>query len=113
MTSGRGSNLIGAAFSAATEGCSDAVSETAVSLFTRGVLTAAGFATAALATGFAVAGLELGLDCFTFTFDVAMGVGLADGFAAFLVGAATFGVAFLIVALPGRLAALLGFFEGI
>jgi hypothetical protein len=62
--------------------------------------------------GAAAAGFELGLVCFTFTFDVAMGTGLAGGFAAFL-GAATFGVAFLIVALPGRLAALLGFFEGI
>jgi hypothetical protein len=41
-----------------------------------------------------------------------MGMGLAGGFAAFF-GAATFGVAFLIVALPGRLAALFGFFEGI
>jgi hypothetical protein len=60
----------------------------------------------------AAAGLELGLVCFTFTFDVAMGMSLAGGLTA-LWGAATFGVAFLIVALPGRLAALLGFFEGI
>jgi hypothetical protein len=67
---------------------------------------------AALAAGFATVGLELGLGCFTFTFDVAMGVGLAGGFTAFL-GAATFGVAFFVIALPGRLAALLGFFEGI
>jgi hypothetical protein len=57
--------------------------------------------------------LEWGLGCFTFTFDVAMCVALAGGFTAFLVLAATFGVAFLVVALPGRLAALLGFFEGI
>jgi hypothetical protein len=64
----------------------------------------------AVDTGLA-AGLELGLDCFTFTFDVAVGMGLAGGFTAFL--GATFGVAFLIVALPGRLAALFGFFEGI
>jgi hypothetical protein len=42
-----------------------------------------------------------------------MGVGFAGGFAAFFLGAATFGVVFLGVAFPGRLAALLGFFEGI
>jgi hypothetical protein len=94
------------------------VSEISASLFTRGVLTAAGFATAALAVGaagegFAAVVLEFGLGCFTITFDVAMGVGLVGGLAVFLVGAATFGVAFLLIALPGRLAALLGFFEGI
>jgi hypothetical protein len=78
-------------------------------------LGAAGFGVAgeeAVGNGLAAAVLELGLDCFTFTFDVELGVGLAGGFTAFF-GLATFGVAFLIVALPGRLAALLGFFEGI
>jgi hypothetical protein len=75
-------------------------------------LGAADFPAAGLAAALLAAGLELGLDCFTFTFDVAMGVGLAGGFTAFF-GVDPFGVAFLIVALPGRLAALLGFFEGI
>jgi hypothetical protein len=120
---GRGSNLIGAILSAGGASLSGFGS--------RAAFTAAGFAAAALAAGgaclgaagdaaagnglaaagLAATGLELGLDGFTFTFDVAMGMGLAGGFTAFL--GATFGVAFLIVALPGRLAALLGFFEGI
>jgi hypothetical protein len=49
---------------------------------------------------------------FTVTFDVAMGFAFAGGRATFL-GAAALEVAFLDVALPGRLAALFGFFEGI
>jgi hypothetical protein len=88
-------------------------------------LLAAGFGSAALAAGtagttgaagngFAAVGLELSLGCFTFTFDVAMGIGLAGGFTAFLAAATFgFGVAFFMIALPGRLTALLGFFEGI
>jgi hypothetical protein len=50
---------------------------------------------------------------FTVTLDVEDGgVGLAGGRAAFFGGAA-FGADFLGMAFPGRLAALLGFFEGI
>jgi hypothetical protein len=49
---------------------------------------------------------------FTVTFDVAMGFAFIGGRAAFL-GAAALRAAFLGVALPGRLAALFGFFEGI
>jgi len=71
--------------------------------FARGVLTGAGF----MATG-------LGdLLSFTVTFDVAReGAGFAGGRAAFF-GAGALWAAFFGVALPGRLAALLGFFEGI
>jgi hypothetical protein len=50
---------------------------------------------------------------FTGTFGVAIGMGLAGGLTTFFLGAATLTVAFLGVAFPGRLAALLGFFEGI
>jgi hypothetical protein len=62
---------------------------------------------------FAITGLGAGLLGFTVTFDVAgVGLAFAGGRATFL-GAAILWVAFLGVALPGRLAALLGFFEGI
>ena len=95
---------MGAIFSAGTFGAGDGTG-----------LSAAGFACGAFViAGFALTGLVAGLVGFTVTFDVAMGVGLAGGLAVFLVGAATLGVAFfIVVALPGRLAALLGFFEGI
>jgi len=67
----------------------------------------------AAAIGFTATGLRAGLFGFTVTFDVGgVGAGFAGGRAAFL-GAAAFGVAFFDVALPGRLAALLDFFEGI
>ena len=62
--------------------------------------------------GFALTGLDVGLVGFTVTFDVAMGVCLSSGRAAFL-GAAALWPAFPGVALPGFLAALVGFFEGI
>jgi hypothetical protein len=55
----------------------------------------------------------MGFGDFTGTFVMATGVGFADGFAVFFLGAATFAVVFFGVAFPGRLAALLGFFEGI
>jgi hypothetical protein len=55
----------------------------------------------------------MGLLGFTVTLDVEdVGVDLAGGRADFLIET-TFEVGFLGVALPGRLAALLGFFEGI
>jgi hypothetical protein len=74
----------------------------------------AGFAFGSFAAaGFAATGLELGFGDFTGTFVMATGVGFADGFAVFFLGAATFAVVFFGVAFPGRLAALLGFFEGI
>jgi hypothetical protein len=57
-------------------------------------------------------GLGTSLLGFTVTFDVAMGFAFAGGRAAFF-GAAALRAAFFGVALPGRLAALLGFFEGI
>jgi hypothetical protein len=72
------------------------------------------FATAGFAiVDFTMAGLGTGLLGFTVTFDVG-GDGLlfAGGRSTFL-GAAALCAAFLGVALPGRLAALLGFFEGI
>jgi hypothetical protein len=76
----------------------------------------AGFALGVWVTaGFALTGLDVGLVVFTVTFDVAMGFAcftFVGGRAAFL-GATAFWVAFLGVALPGRFAALLGFFEGI
>jgi hypothetical protein len=76
-------------------------------------LTAAGFAPAGFAgAGFAAAGFGIGLFGFTVTFDVAMGVCLSSGRAAFF-GAAALWPAFPGVALPGFLAALVGFFEGI
>jgi len=66
-----------------------------------------------LAAGFAT-GFGFGMDLlgFTVTFDVAMGFAFAGGRATFF-AAAALEVAFLGVALPGRLAALFGFFEGI
>ncbi|MGO9930687.1 MAG: hypothetical protein ACLPV8_02585, partial [Steroidobacteraceae bacterium] len=57
-------------------------------------------------------GLGIGLLGFTVTFDVAMGFAFAGGRAAFF-GAAALRVAVFGAALPGRLAALFGFFEGI
>ncbi|HWW30803.1 MAG TPA: hypothetical protein VNY80_12355 [Steroidobacteraceae bacterium] len=73
-------------------------------------------------TGFAGTGLSgllaagLGLDVsllgFTVTLNVAVGFAFAGGRAAFL-GAAALRVAFFGIGLPGRLAALFGFFEGI
>jgi hypothetical protein len=60
----------------------------------------------------AITGLDAVLLGFTVTFDVAMGFAFVGGRAAFL-DPATFGAAFLEMALPGRFAALLGFFEGI
>jgi hypothetical protein len=100
MTKGRGSNLIGVTGSAATRGA--AASGAALG---RGGFAATGLTAAAT--------LGLGFVDFTGTFVVAMGMGLAGGLTTFFLGAATFGVAFLGVAFPGRLAALLGFFEGI
>ena len=76
-------------------------------------LSAAGFACGALViAGFALTGLGTDLVCFTVTFDVAIGFAFVGGRAAFF-GAAALCVVFLGVALPGRLAALFGFFEGI
>jgi hypothetical protein len=60
----------------------------------------------------ALTGLVAGLVGFTVTFDVAIGLAFVGGRAAFL-GAAALCVAFFGVALPGRLAALFDFFEGI
>src|SRR6202020_2567684 len=73
----------------------------------------AGFAGGVLgAAGLAVTGLATGLVGFTVTFDVAIGLAFVGGRAAFL-GAAALCVVFLGGALPGRLAALFDFFEGI
>jgi hypothetical protein len=75
--------------------------------FSAAGLARAGFVSA----GFALTVLDAVLVGFTVTFDVANGFAFVGGRAAFLGAAAL--VAFLGVALPGRLAALLGFFEGI
>jgi hypothetical protein len=133
MTSGRVSNLIGAGFSLATlaAGAFMAGAFMAGTLMA-GALTAAGTGFAAASAGlaaasaglaaaaaglagagFGVSALGVGLLGFTVTLDVEdVGVDLAGGRAAFL-SKAGFGVAFLDVAFPGRLAALFGFFEGI
>jgi hypothetical protein len=60
---------------------------------------------------FAVGALDTGFCGFTGTFDV-VGLGLGGGRIAFLATAAL-RTAFLGIALPGFLAALIGFFEGI
>src|SRR6202035_3739155 len=78
----------------------------------------AGFITGFAIAGLAVTGLAMGLGAglfgFTVTFDVAGDdVGLAGGRTAFFLGAAALCAAFFGIALPGRLAALFGFFEGI
>jgi hypothetical protein len=122
MTSGRASNLIGAAFSWLTL-TGEALMAGALTAAGTGLAAAsAGFAAAG--TGFATAGTDtafadfafsafgVGLWGFTVALDVEEDVDLAGGRAAFL-SKATFGVAFLGVAFPGRLAVLLGFFEGI
>ncbi|MGO9039096.1 MAG: hypothetical protein ACLQKH_14025 [Steroidobacteraceae bacterium] len=57
-------------------------------------------------------GLGIGLLGFTVTFDVAMGFAFAGGRAAFF-GAAALRVAVFGAALPGRRAALFGFFGGL
>jgi hypothetical protein len=93
---------MGAIFSAAAFGAGAGTG------FSTGSLARSGL----LAAGFAVTGLVADLLGFTVTFDVAIGFAFVGGRAAFL-GAAGLAVAFLGVALPGRLAALLGFFEGI
>ncbi|HTB28026.1 MAG TPA: hypothetical protein VK715_03650 [Steroidobacteraceae bacterium] len=63
------------------------------------------------AAGFAAGALGAGFCGFTGTFDV-MGFGLGGGRVAFLATAAL-RTAFLGIAFPGFLAALIGFFEGI
>jgi hypothetical protein len=90
--------LIGASFSLTT--------------MSSAALVVAGFGrdlAAAVLTG---AALGTGFWGFTVTFDVAMGVGLAGGRAAFF-AADTFNLTFPGFAFPGFLAALFGFFEGI
>lgn len=94
---------MGVTFSVAARGASCVGMDFSTAGFARGVCVVAGFA---------LTGLDVGLVVFTVTFNVAMGLAFVGGLAAFL-GAAAFGVAFLGVALPGRFAALLGFFEGI
>jgi hypothetical protein len=61
--------------------------------------------------GFAVGALDAGFCGFTGTFDV-MGLGLGGGRTGFL-ATAVLRTAFLGIAFPGFLAALIGFFEGI
>lgn len=97
---------MGAAFSELTEISSDA------GLGVGGALGRGGcvrFAWAA--AGFAAGALGAGFCGFTGTFDV-MGFGLGGGRVAFLATAAL-RTAFLGIAFPGFLAALIGFFEGI
>jgi hypothetical protein len=113
------SNLIGAIFSAAGFGVAAGFAGAAAFTAEAGGGTAFGAGDAAafgrcvLATAsLAITGLDTVLFGFTVTFDVAMGFAFVGGCTAFL-GAATFGAAFLEMALPGRFAALLGFFEGI
>jgi hypothetical protein len=78
MTSGRGSNLMGAIFSAVTLGAGVGTG-----------LSAAGFACGALViAGFALTDLTAGLLGFTVTFDVAIGFAFVGGRAAFLGAAA-------------------------
>ncbi|MGB6310652.1 MAG: hypothetical protein WBF89_22945 [Steroidobacteraceae bacterium] len=91
---------------------------TGTAFATAGFVTA-GFVIADLAiadltiAGLAIAGLGTGLLGFTGTFDVGGdGLAFAGGRSTFLRVAALC-AAFLGAALPGRLAALLGFFEGI
>jgi hypothetical protein len=70
-----------------------------------------GFGAAAFGTGFGMS-FGIGLFGFTVTFDVERdGAGLAGARATFL-GDAALWTAFLGAALPGRLAALFDFFEG-
>jgi hypothetical protein len=116
MTNGRVSNLIGATFSTAGLGAAAGLGAFAAAAGAGAALGLGGLA--GLARGvFATASLaarELDADLvgFTVTFDVAMGFAFVGVRTAFL-GAATFAVAFFGIAFPGRLAALLGFFEGI
>jgi hypothetical protein len=78
MTSGRGSNLMGAIFSTAAFGAGAGTG-----------LSAAGFAGGTLLiAGFALTGLVAGLLGFTVTFDVAMGFAFVGGRAAFFGAAA-------------------------
>jgi hypothetical protein len=107
MTSGRESNLIGAALSEGTE------ISAAPALGGAGLLERVGCATwlAWAAAGFAVGALGAGFCGFTGTFDV-VGFGLGGGRVAFL-ATAVLRTAFLGIAFPGFLAALFGFFEGI
>jgi hypothetical protein len=97
---------MGAAFSELTEISSDSGLGVGGALARGGCVTwfawaAAGFAVGALGAGFG----------FTGTFDV-MGLGLDGGRVAFL-ATAVLRTAFLVIAFPGFLAALIGFFEGI
>jgi hypothetical protein len=84
ITSGRGSNLIGAIFSALTLGATGVGTG----------FSTAGFGAAVFARGvvviavFALTGLVAGLVGFTVTFDVAMGFAFVGGRAAFLGAAA-------------------------
>ena len=104
ITSGRTSNLIGAGFSTFA---------LTVSGLAADLGSAALLARGSLAAGLSAGGFETGLLNFTVTL-VAAGLGL--GFVGILVGfltTAALGIAFFGIALPGFLATLLGFFEGI
>ena len=105
MTRGRISNLIGAAFSLVSLDDSGFVTVTpGVGALGLGALAAAGFAVA-----------DFGTDLVGFTATLGktgLGVAFVAGRAVFF-GAADFGVTFFGIALPGFLADLFGFFEGI
>jgi hypothetical protein len=79
ITSGRGSNFIGAIFSVVTLGAGAGTGLSAAGLARGGGFTAAGFA---------ITGLGAGLLGFTVTFDVAIGFAFVGGRAAFLGAAA-------------------------
>jgi hypothetical protein len=107
------SNFIGADFSTFSLVDSLRVAAGVVPDLSRGAFVAAAFATAGfVATGFAAAGLGTDLVGFTATLGkTGFGVDFAGARAGFL-GKAAFGVAFFGIALPGFLADLIGFFEG-
>jgi len=82
ITSGRGSNFIGAIFSVVTLGAGVGTG------FSAAGLARGGFGTAGFATTGAGPGLGTGLVGFTVTFDVAIGFAFVGGRAAFLGAAA-------------------------
>jgi hypothetical protein len=111
------SNFIGASFSVIVAAWGRASAWGGDGLV-RATLTPAGLDAAALAAAgfaaavFGAAGLGIGLLGFTGTFEMAMDVCLIGDRAAFF-GAAALWLTFPVLALPGFLAVLFGFFEGI
>jgi len=89
ITSGRGSNLIGAIFSALALGAGGVGTDFSAAGFGAAAFGAAGFACGVFVIAtFALTGFIAGLLGFTVTFDVAMGFAFVGGRAAFLGAAA-------------------------